>query len=68
MKPARRNMQMVFQDPFTSLDPKWAISRIVEEPLTAYGLGSRRDRRERVNSLLDRVGIDPVGYGSAAPA
>jgi len=67
MKPARRNMQMVFQDPFTSLDPKWAISRIVEEPLIAYGLGSRRDRRERVNSLLDRVGIDPASYGRRHP-
>ncbi len=67
MKSARRNMQMVFQDPFTSLDPKWTISRIVEEPLIAYGLGSRRDRRERVNSLLDRVGIDPAGYGKRHP-
>jgi oligopeptide/dipeptide ABC transporter ATP-binding protein len=67
MKPARRNMQMVFQDPFTSLDPKWTISRIVGEPLAAYGLGSRRDRRERVNSLLDRVGIDPAGYGRRHP-
>jgi oligopeptide/dipeptide ABC transporter ATP-binding protein len=67
MKPARRNMQMVFQDPFTSLDPKWTIARIVEEPLVAYGLGSRGDRRERVNSLLDRVGIDPASYGRRHP-
>jgi oligopeptide/dipeptide ABC transporter ATP-binding protein len=67
MKSARRNMQMVFQDPFTSLDPKWTISRIVEEPLIAYGLGSRRDRRERVSSLLDRVGIDPAAFGRRHP-
>jgi oligopeptide/dipeptide ABC transporter ATP-binding protein len=67
MKPARRNMQMVFQDPFTSLDPKWTVSRIVQEPLVAYGLGSRRERRERVNSLLDRVGIDPARYGVRHP-
>jgi oligopeptide/dipeptide ABC transporter ATP-binding protein len=67
MKPARRNMQMVFQDPFTSLDPKWTVSRIVQEPLIAYRLGSRRERRERVNSLLDRVGIDPARYGVRHP-
>jgi oligopeptide/dipeptide ABC transporter ATP-binding protein len=67
MKPVRRNMQMVFQDPFTSLDPKWTVSRIVEEPLIGYGLGSRSERRERVNSLLDLVGIDPARYGSRHP-
>jgi oligopeptide/dipeptide ABC transporter ATP-binding protein len=67
MKPVRRDLQMVFQDPFTSLDPKWTVSRIVGEPLTAYGLGSRRERRERVNSLLELVGLDPVGYGRRHP-
>jgi oligopeptide/dipeptide ABC transporter ATP-binding protein len=66
-KLARRNMQMVFQDPFTSLDPKWTVSRIVEEPLIGYGLGSRRERREQVSSLLDRVGIDPARYGVRHP-
>jgi oligopeptide/dipeptide ABC transporter ATP-binding protein len=67
LKPVRRNMQIVFQDPFTSLDPKWTVSRIVEEPLIAYGMGSRSQRRERVNSLLDLVGIDPVRYGGRHP-
>jgi oligopeptide/dipeptide ABC transporter ATP-binding protein len=67
MKPVRRNMQIVFQDPFTSLDPKWTVSGIVEEPLTAYGLGTHRERRERVNSLLDLVGIDPARYGGRRP-
>ena len=67
MKLARRNMQMVFQDPFTSLDPKWTVSRIVEEPLIAYRLGSRHERREQVSSLLDRVGIDPARYGVRHP-
>jgi len=67
MKPVRRNLQIVFQDPFTSLDPKWTVSRIVEEPLIAYGLGSRRERRERVSSLLDRVGIDPARHGGRHP-
>ncbi len=67
MKPVRRDLQMVFQDPFTSLDPKWTVSRIVAEPLTAYGLGSRRERRERVSSLLELVGLDPKGYGRRRP-
>jgi oligopeptide/dipeptide ABC transporter ATP-binding protein len=67
MKPVRRDLQMVFQDPFTSLDPKWAVSRIVAEPLVAYAVGSRADRRERVNSLLDLVGLDPASYGRRHP-
>ena len=42
---ARRSLQMVFQDPFGSLDPKWRVSEIVEEPLVAYGVGTREERR-----------------------
>ena len=63
LKAARRNMQMVFQDPFTSLDPRWSVTRLVEEPLVAYGEGSREQRRARVHELLDLVGLDPVRYG-----
>ena len=64
---ARRSMQMVFQDPFGSLDPKWRIAQIVEEPLIAYGVGSREERRRRVNEVLDRVGLDPDVYGRRRP-
>jgi oligopeptide/dipeptide ABC transporter ATP-binding protein len=67
MKPVRRDLQMVFQDPFTSLDPKWTVSRIVAEPLVAYAIGSRAERRERVDSLLDLVGLDPASYGRRHP-
>jgi oligopeptide/dipeptide ABC transporter ATP-binding protein len=67
MKSARRDLQMVFQDPFRSLDPKWAVSRIVAEPLVAYGIGSRAERRERVRSLLDLVGLDPASHGGRRP-
>jgi oligopeptide transport system ATP-binding protein len=63
LKSARRNIQMVFQDPFTSLDPRWTVASLVDEPLVAYGEGSREQRRERVNELLDLVGLDPVRYG-----
>ncbi len=64
LKSARRNMQMVFQDPFTSLDPHWSVAHLVEEPLVAYGEGSRGQRRARVTELLDLVGLDPVRYGA----
>jgi oligopeptide/dipeptide ABC transporter ATP-binding protein len=67
MKSVRQHLQMVFQDPFTSLDPKWTVSRIVAEPLVAYAIGSRSERGERVNSLLDLVGLDPVRYGGRRP-
>ncbi len=67
LKPVRRNLQMVFQDPFTSLDPRWPVSRIVGEPLIAYGIGNRQQRRDRVHELLDLVGIDPARYGTRHP-
>ena len=63
LKSARRNLQMVFQDPFTSLDPRWSVASLVEEPLVAYGEGSREQRRQRAYELLDLVGLDPVRYG-----
>ncbi|HLH69001.1 MAG TPA: ABC transporter ATP-binding protein [Candidatus Dormibacteraeota bacterium] len=64
---ARRHLQMVFQDPFGSLDPKWRVSEIVEEPLVAYGVGRRAERRRRVDELLDLVGLDPRRFGSRRP-
>ena len=64
---ARRQMQMVFQDPFGSLDPKWSVARIVEEPLIAFSAGSRADRRKRVTEVLELVGLDPSRYGERRP-
>jgi oligopeptide transport system ATP-binding protein len=64
---ARRSLQMVFQDPFGSLDPKWRVAEIVEEPLVAYGVGSREERRRRVREVLDTVGLDPDVYGRRRP-
>jgi len=64
---ARRHLQFVFQDPFGSLDPKWQVHSIVEEPLVAYRAGNRAARRKRVNELLDLVGLDPARYAKRHP-
>jgi oligopeptide/dipeptide ABC transporter ATP-binding protein len=64
---ARKSMQMVFQDPFGSLDPKWRVRDIVEEPLVAYGVGSREERRARVREVLDRVGLDADVFARRRP-
>jgi oligopeptide transport system ATP-binding protein len=64
---ARRSVQMVFQDPYGSLDPRWRVSDIVEEPLDAYGIGTRAARRQRVREVLDRVGLDPDAHGRRRP-
>ena len=55
LRKARRDMQMIFQDPFASLDPQMRLFDQVEEPLLNYGIGSRADRRARIVGLFDRV-------------
>lgn len=57
LKALRRRMQIVFQDPATSLDPRMTVGRLIAEPLAAFGLGSRRSRRRDVEQMLDRVGL-----------
>jgi ABC-type glutathione transport system ATPase component len=64
---ARREMQMVFQDAFGSLDPKWRVSDLVEEPLIAFKSGTPRERKQRVAEVLERVGLDPSRFGSRRP-
>jgi peptide/nickel transport system ATP-binding protein len=59
MRRFRREMQIIFQDPFSSLDPRISIGEAVMEPLKIHGMGnSRRNRQERVAYLLQRVGLD----------
>jgi oligopeptide transport system ATP-binding protein len=58
MRETRRHMQIVFQDPYSSLNPRMRARQIVEEPLIIHGLGSRADRRERVAELFRLVGLD----------
>jgi oligopeptide transport system ATP-binding protein len=64
---ARRQMQMVFQDPFGSLDPTWKVTQLVEEPLVAFRVGTATERRRRARELLDLVGLDPARYGGRRP-
>jgi oligopeptide/dipeptide ABC transporter ATP-binding protein len=59
LRPLRRHFQMVFQDPHSSLNPRLTVGTSIEEGLRAHSLGSRVERRERVRTLLDRVGLDP---------
>ena len=57
LKQARRDMQIVFQDPYSSLDPRMSIASIIAEPLVVHRVGDRHSRRQRVHELLDLVGM-----------
>jgi oligopeptide/dipeptide ABC transporter ATP-binding protein len=57
--PFRRKAQIVFQDPYTSLNPRMAVGRIVGEPLRVHGLAAAADVPDRVRALLDMVGLPP---------
>jgi peptide/nickel transport system ATP-binding protein/oligopeptide transport system ATP-binding protein len=63
MRQARRDMQIVFQDPYSSLNPRMRAGAIVEEPLVIHGVGSRTERQERVAELFRMVGLDPDQRG-----
>jgi oligopeptide/dipeptide ABC transporter ATP-binding protein len=52
-------MQIVFQDPYASLNPRMTVGDIVGEPLTIHKIGTKQERRERVKELLQRVGLNP---------
>lgn len=67
MREHLRDIQMVFQDPYSSVDSKWSVSRIVGEPLRAFKVGTREERRRRVAEVLDLVGLDPNVYGDRRP-
>ena len=57
LKPYRREIQMIFQDPYESLNPRHTIGTIVEEPFVIHGMGTREERREWVAELLTKVGL-----------
>jgi peptide/nickel transport system ATP-binding protein len=63
MRGLRRDLQFVFQDPYSSLNPRMTVGAIVEEPLRVHGMGGRAERRRRVGELLRRVGLNPEFAG-----
>jgi oligopeptide/dipeptide ABC transporter ATP-binding protein len=58
LRPMRRDMQIIFQDPYSSLNPRMRVGQIVEEPLTIHNVGTKAERRDRVAELLKLVGLD----------
>jgi peptide/nickel transport system ATP-binding protein len=59
LRPLRRRMQIVYQDPYESLDPRFRVAAAVEEPLLIHGIGSKDERRARVRDALERVELTP---------
>jgi oligopeptide transport system ATP-binding protein len=59
LRRARREMQIVFQDPYSSLDPRMRVGAVIAEPLHVHGIGDRTTRRQRVKQLLELVGLEP---------
>jgi oligopeptide/dipeptide ABC transporter ATP-binding protein len=62
MRPIRRDMMMVFQDPYASLNARKRVGAIIAEPLEVHQIGSDQDRRRRVQELLEIVGLNPEHY------
>jgi len=63
MRRLRREMQMIFQDPYSSLNPKMRVGPMIEEGMLVHGLGNRKKRKERVAELLEVVGLRPDAAG-----
>lgn len=57
MRKVRRDMQMVFQDPYASLNPRHTVGQIIEEPLKVHGMGDAKERKKKVRELLETVGL-----------
>jgi oligopeptide transport system ATP-binding protein len=62
LRPLRREVQMIFQDPYSSLNPRRPVGAIIGEPLRLNHLGTKVERRRRVRELMSRVGLNPEHY------
>jgi len=62
LRELRKRMQVVFQDPYASLDPKWRVGDIISEPLRIHGIGTREQQREKVMELMELVGLRSEHY------
>jgi peptide/nickel transport system ATP-binding protein len=62
LRPLRAEVQMIFQDPYSSLNPRRTVGTIIGEPLRILGLAGRAERRERVREVMDRVGLNSEHY------
>jgi peptide/nickel transport system ATP-binding protein len=67
LRQLRRRMQVVYQNPYTSLNPRFSVGQVISDPLRAFGIGSRRDRRRRAAELVDAVAL-PTGVLDRRPA
>nr|WP_210289823.1 ABC transporter ATP-binding protein [Rhizobium sp. BK196] len=59
MRPVRRTAQMIFQDPYASLDPRMSVGAAIAEPLVIHGIAAKSERQDRIAELLRRVGLTP---------
>lgn len=59
MRPLRRNMQIMFQDPYGSLNPRMPVGDIIQEPLDVHGVGTRKERKQAVATMMETVGLRP---------
>nr|MBO2496172.1 dipeptide/oligopeptide/nickel ABC transporter ATP-binding protein [Bacillota bacterium] len=60
LRRVRRDLQMVFQDPFASLNPTMTVGELIEEPMKVHGLYTKRERKEKVREMMETVGLDPT--------
>jgi oligopeptide/dipeptide ABC transporter ATP-binding protein len=63
LKPFRKRVQIIFQDPFSSLDPRTQVGNSISEGLRLHGVGNKDERQQRVNSILELVGLTPAHAG-----
>src|SRR4029434_6409941 len=62
LRPLRRQMQMIFQDPYASLNPRKRVGTIISDPMKIHRIGDRKERKKKVEELLETVGLSPEHY------